>query len=177
MNKGIFLLALFFFVALCFAEAPDYYYKSADESEESSTPPVDTTQKAKKWPRMSLFLHAGLIDAGIGTKIRVAHENRIYLTIDARYQKSLIFQEEYIRIPMLCYIGGNHVHFITGGTFLNYVRGNMSISILGLYGSEIANGINVDIGRHFGIDLILFTPTVWPSETSHALLLAGRLTF
>ena len=75
----------------------------------------------------------------------------------------------------------DHFHFVTGGTLINVVffgtLNSFQYSPFGNYGAEVANGINVDFGKHFGIDILIFTPTIWPSETSHSLLLDFRYVF
>ena len=123
-------------------------------------------QRSSDWPRASFIMHAGFIDIGLGAKIRFSQENGVYMTVDLRYQ---IFQYQFIRIPALFYLGGNNFHFIAGFTVLNAVDASTATG-------EIAAGLNVDIGRHFGIDALAFAP-VGTADNGPSLLLDFRYAF
>ena len=168
MKKSIiFLVILFLSATFCFADEPPPIM------EEQPSQVIDTSMKAagSKWPRAAFLLHAGLIDIGLGAKIRFSHANGIYMTIDLRYQ---IFQFQYIRIPVLVYFGGNHVHFITGHTILNAV--NAPIDYVSV---ELAVGLNIDFGKHWGIDILWFNPTTQEAYdyVGPSLLLDVRFVF
>ena len=62
-------------------------------------------------------------------------------------------------VPLMIYLGGNHVHFITGLTFSVLHGTNNSDEIM------FPLGLNVDIGRHFGIDALLFEPYKYSNPT------------
>lgn len=176
MNKKTFFLAILLSAIFCFAD-----YTNHNETEFK---PTSVTKKNTDWRRTTFFVHAGLFDLGLGLKMRLSRENGVYLTTDIRWQYNIfIAPANYIRIPALFYLGGNHVHFVTGGTIINAIvlsgLDSFQFSPIASYGAEVANGINVDFGKHFGIDLLIFTPTIWPtpSNTSHSLLLDFRYLF
>ena len=172
MNKKIFLLVLLLSAVFCFADQANL--------DETDFQPTSVTKKQVGWRRTTFFVHGGLFDIGAGLKLRFSRENGVYLTTDIRYQYNIVIEpSSYIRIPALFYLGGNHFHFVTGGTIINVVGliESFQFSPIGNYGAEVANGINVDFGRHFGIDLLIFTPTIWPSKPSHSLLLDFRYVF
>ena len=117
-----------------------------------------------RWPRAGFFLHAGVINAGLGVKIRFSHENGIYMTADVRW---VSFQEhDFVHVPFMIYLGGNHVHFITGIT----VRGRNDDENQDV---QVPIGLNCDIGRHFGIDVLYFLPSS-DSRKDKALMLDFR---
>lgn len=174
MNMKIFLGSLLLSAIFCFAD--NVYLDKADLQ------PSMVTKENTGWKRTSFFIHGGLADLGLGMKMRFTRENEVYFTTDIRWQRNPFFvAASYIRIPTLFYLGGNHFHFVTGGTLINFVffgtLTSFQYSPFGNYGAEVANGINVDFGKHFGIDILIFTPTIWPSETSHSLLLDFRYVF
>lgn len=140
-------------------------FSFADEQPQNTNPGSQSVESG--WPRASFIMHAGFIDIGIGAKIRFSQENGVYMTADLRYQ---IFQQyQYIRIPALFYFGGNNFHFIVGFTALNAVDAPTA-------SGEIAAGLNVDIGKHFGIDALAFAP-VGAADNGLSLLLDFRYAF
>ena len=156
MKKIVILLAILLFSAtFSFADetpapAPDYSMRAPETS----------------WPRAAFFLHAGLVDIGLGGKVRFSQENGIYMTVDLRYQ---IFRFEYIRIPALFYLGGNYVHLIAGFTILNAV--NVSEGVSG----EVALGLNFDISEDWGVDILAFAPA--GGTTGSSIMLDVRYVF
>ena len=109
------------------------------------------------WPRARFFIHAGILDAGLGLKLRLSRQNGVYMTADARW---LSFKDQsFMYVPLMIYLGGNHVHFITGLTFSVLHGTNNSDEIM------FPLGLNVDIGRHFGIDALLFEPYKYSNPT------------
>ena len=76
----------------------------------------------------------------------------------------------YIRMPTLFYLGGNHFHFITGATLLNVVFFGDPIG-------ELALGVNWDFNKHWGLNLMMFTPVSFPSSNGASLLLDVRYVF
>ena len=162
MKKTVILFAILLLSAtFCFADEPSQVGTPQPQA-------VDTSMKAsstEEWPRAAFFLHAGLLDAGLGAKIRFSQENGIYMTVDVRYQ---IFRYSYIRLPALFYLGGNHVHFIAGLTLLNAVNAPEA-------SGELALGLNVDINADWGVDILAFAPT--GGYTGSSLLLDIRFVF
>ena len=127
---------------------------------EYSAPTANSnTTKEMPWPRTRLFLHAGYLEAGLGLKIRISKENGIYMTSDVRLGNN------YGLIPMMIYLGGNVVHFITG------------MSMWFTLGADTKNdftmmfplGLNCDLGRHFGIDGLLLLPAENSSKAIFSL--------
>lgn len=157
MKKIVILLAILLFSAT---------FSFADET---AVPAPDSSMRSSEtsWPRAAFFLHAGLVDIGLGGKVRFSDENGIYMTVDLRYQ---IFQFQYIRIPALFYLGGNIFHFVAGFTILNAVN-----AFVEDVSSEISLGINFDINEDWGIDLLAFTPV--GGKTGTSLLLDIRYVF
>ena len=113
--------------------------------------------KDKPWPSARFFIHAGILDAGLGLKLRLSKQNGVYITADARW---LSFKDQsFMYVPLMIYLGGNHVHFITGLTFSVLHGTNNSDEIM------FPLGLNVDIGRHFGIDALFFAPYKYSNPT------------
>ena len=146
MKKTFIFLAVMFFSSV-FCFAEEQLQTANTESQQSVT----------GWPRASFIMHAGFANVGLGAKIRFSQENGVYMTADLRYQ---VFQFKYIRIPVLFYFGGNNFHFIVGSTA----------------SGEMAAGLNVDLGRHWGIDALAFAP-VGASDTGPSVLLDIRYAF
>ena len=67
------------------------------------------------------------------------------------------------------YFGGKNFHFIVGFTALNAVNAPTA-------SGEMAAGLNVDLGRHWGIDALAFAP-VGASDTGPSVLLDIRYAF
>jgi len=150
----IFLAVMLFSSVFSFAE------------EQLQTANTESQQSVTGWPRASFIMHAGFANVGLGAKIRFSQENGVYMTADLRYQ---VFQFKYIRIPVLFYFGGNNFHFIVGFTALNAVNAPTA-------SGEMAAGLNVDLGRHWGIDALAFAP-VGASDTGPSVLLDIRYAF
>ena len=133
------------------SKAPNAGYEYASSTGyEYYTPTAkqNTPKEEKPWPRVRFFIHAGILDAGLGLKLRLSHQNGIYITADTRW---LSFKNDwFVQIPMLIYLGGNHVHFITGVSVM------ATSNTDGPDDAQIPLGLNVDIGRHFGIDALVF---------------------
>ena len=165
MKKAVILLAFLLFSAT-FCLADDF--SSHSTSARTSFPATSTSPEVVyAWPRAACLVHAGLVDIGLGAKIRFSQENGIYMIADLRYQ---IFRFEYIRIPALFYLGGNIFHFVAGFTILNAVNA-FAEDVSG----EISLGINFDINEDWGIDLLAFTPV--GGKTGTSLLLDIRYVF
>ena len=164
MKKAVILLAILLFSAtFCLADE----FSSHSTSASTSFPATSTSQEVVyAWPRAAFFLHAGLVDIGLGGKVRFSQENGIYMTVDLRYQ---IFRFEYIRIPALFYLGGNYVHLIAGFTILNAV--NVSEGASG----EVALGLNFDISEDWGVDILAFAPA--GGTTGSSIMLDVRYVF
>lgn len=128
----IFFIALFLCSTISFAET-------------ASTPAIQTCSER---PITSFFLHAGLLDFGLGMKVRLSQENGVYQTFGLMWQG---YQAMYIRMPILFYLGGNHFHFITGATLINVVSG-------GDPSGELALGVNWDFNDHWGLNFMMFAP-------------------
>lgn len=80
------------------------------------------------------------------------------------------YHSMYIRMPILFYLGGNHIHFIIGATLLNVVS-------FGDPSGELALGVNWDFNDHWGLNLMMFTPVSFPSSTGASLLFEVRYVF
>lgn len=133
------------------------YYKSSPEAKET------------KWPRAAFFLHAGVLDAGLGIKLRLSGQNAIYMTADVRWQS---YQStEQVLIPLLIYLGGNHVHFTTGFTFLNASDSGSEPDL------QTVLGLNCDFGKHFGIDALAILPVLYTGYAKSSLSLDFRFVF
>ena len=119
--------------------------------------PTAKNKANEPWPRARFFIHAGILDAGLGLKLRLSRQNGVYMTADARW---LSFKDQsFMYVPLMIYLGGNHVHFITGLTFSVLHGTNNSDEIM------YPLGLNVDIGRHFGIDALFFAPYKYSNPT------------
>ena len=155
MKKIVILVAILLFSAT---------FSFADET---AVPAPDSSMRSSEtsWPRAAFFLHAGLIDVGLGGKVRFSQENGIYMTVDVRYQ---IFKYEYIRIPALFYFGGNSAHFVVGFTILNAVNAPEAAG-------ELAGGLNFDISEDWGVDILAFAPV--GGDTGTSILLDIRYVF
>lgn len=117
--------------------------------------------------RCHFFLHAGVLDAGLGLKVRLSNENGVYLTFNAMWQS---FKTQYFRVPALIYLGGNNVHFLTGFTLINEAHGADTKT-------EVAAGLNWDINKHWGINAMMFNPVSKRTSTGASLLLDARYVF
>lgn len=146
----IFFIALFLCSTISFAET-------------ASTPAIQTCSER---PITSFFLHAGLLDFGLGMKVRLSQENGIYQTLGLMWQG---YHSMYIRMPILFYLGGNHIHFIIGATLLNVVS-------FGDPSGELALGVNWDFNDHWGLNFMTFVP-VFGGGTGGSLLLDVRYVF
>lgn len=146
----LFLIALFLCSTISFAET-------------ASTPAIQTCSER---PITSFFLHAGLLDFGLGMKVRLSQENGIYQTLGLMWQG---YHSMYIRMPILFYLGGNYIHFITGATLLNVVSdGDPS--------GELALGVNLDLNDHWGLNFMMFAP-VFGGGAGGSLLFDVRYVF
>ena len=124
--------------------APSAGYEYYAPTAKPSTP-----KEEKPWPRARFFIHAGILDAGLGLKLRLSRQNGIYITADTRW---LSFKNDwFLHIPMLIYLGGNHVHFISGFSVMATTSAENADE------AQLTIGLNCDIGRHFGIDALIFT--------------------
>ena len=122
--------------------------------------PTAKSKANEPWSRASFFIHAGILDAGLGLKLRLSRQNGVYITADARW---LSFNNKsFMHVPLMFYLGGNHVHFITGLSILAWSSNESSDNY------QFPIGLNVDIGKHFGIDGLFFAP----SKSSHSTSLA-----
>ena len=122
--------------------------------------PTAKSKADEPWSRASFFIHAGILDAGLGLKLRLSRQNGVYITADARW---LSFNNKsFMHVPLMFYLGGNHVHFITGLSILAWSSNESSDNY------QFPIGLNVDIGKHFGIDGLFFAP----SKSSHSVSLA-----
>lgn len=155
----IFFIALFLCSVTCFADTGDVMASSHNSTV--------TTQNSEEESRTSFFLHAGFIDLGLGMKVRLSKENGVYATLGLMWQA---FHIQYIRIPLLFHFGGNHIHFIVGATLLNAVSSGDTNGEAGL-------GINWDFNKHWGLNLMMFTPVSFPSSNGASLLLDVRYVF
>lgn len=130
---------------------PGYEYSShtqPTQGKEYSTQSSNSKETKTTWRRVGFFLHAGIQNVGMGLKFRFSRENGVYMTLDARW---LSYQNRNdILFPLMMYLGGNYVHFITGTT-IQYSSSNGSSNNL-----QIPLGLNCDIGRHLGIDALMF---------------------
>lgn len=124
------------------------YTAQAQQNQQSATK-SKSNDTGIRWRRVGFFLHAGFKDAGLGLKIRFSRENGVYMAIDARW---LSYEnKERLIFPMMIYLGGNYVHFITG-TSLSITTNNG----VGSNDINVPIGLNCDIGRHFGMDAVYF---------------------
>ena len=161
MNKMIkILVALLVSAVVSFADnwssnsewnAPKDSVQTVPTEKDSSK--TSAVKEEPKWGKSGFFLHGGLLDIGLGTIIHLSDQNGVYLTADLRWQGFIYTQ--YIRIPLLVYMGGNNGHFVIGTTLLN-ARSEGDATL------EVALGFNVDFGRHCGIDILVFSPLDYP---------------
>ncbi|MBO7513623.1 hypothetical protein [Fibrobacter sp. UWB10] len=126
-----------------------------------------TSESAWSESRCRFFLHAGLLDAGLGLKVRLSHENGVYLTFNAMWQS---FHTQYFRVPAMIYLGGNNIHFLTGFTLINKAHASDTKT-------EVAAGLNWDFNEHWGLNGMMFTPVSKRSSTGSSLLLDVRYAF
>ena len=152
--KTLFVCVLIF-SALCCA-------KSTDSKKAS------TTSNTSSSSRCHFFLHAGLLDAGLGLKVRVSQENGVYMTFDMMWQQ--FRSQQYLRVPALIYLGGNNFHFLTGFTLINEARGADTKT-------EVAAGFNWDFNEHWGLSGMMFNPVSKRAHTGKSLLLDVRYVF
>lgn len=125
------------------------------------------TESARSESRCHFFLHAGLLDAGLGLKVRLSQENGVYMTFDMMWQR---FRTQYLRVPALIYLGGNNFHFLTGFTLINEAQGADTKT-------EVAAGFNWDFNEHWGLNGMMFNPVSKRASTGKSLLLDVRYTF
>lgn len=143
--------------------------QNAKQPQENAYYTSSSEAKAAKWPRAAFFLHAGILDAGLGIKLRLSGQNAIYMTADVRWQS---YQStEQVLIPLLIYLGGNHVHFITGFTFLNASDSGSEPDL------QTVLGLNCDFGKHFGIDALVILPVLYSGYAQSSLSLDFRFVF
>ena len=127
-------------------QAAGYEYYSPSTKNKTAEKKAD-----EPWPRARFFIHAGILDAGLGLKLRLSRQNGIYVTADARWIS--FNSNDFVHVPFLIFLGGNHVHFITGTSILIANSASHSSNV------QIPLGLNCDIGRHFGIDALFFAPS------------------
>ena len=129
---------------------------------------TSTTSNTSSNSRCHFFLHAGLLDAGLGLKVRVSQENGVYMTFDMMWQQ--FRSQQYLRVPALIYLGGNNFHFLTGFTLINEARGADTKT-------EVAAGFNWDFNEHWGLSGMMFNPVSKRAPTGKTLLLDVRYVF
>ena len=118
------------------------------------------------WRRFAFFLHGGYLTAGLGFKIRLGQENRIYMAADLRW---VSFRgDDYMYMPLMFYFGGNNIHFITGVT----IKGGSDEESQEI---QVPIGVNYDFGKHFGIDGLFILPST--KKFNGALMLDARVVF
>lgn len=160
MNKlKTFLACLLLLSTACLAAKPSETNKKTESKK--------STQTTSDNSRCHFFLHAGLLDAGLGLKVRLSNENGVYLTFDMMWQK---YRAQYIRVPALIYMGGNNFHFLTGFTLINKARGADTKT-------EVAGGFNWDFNEHWGLNGAMFTPVSKRATTGTSYLLDVRYAF
>ena len=139
---------------------------NAAPNTESNQPSSNTQAETTTWRIMAFFLHGGYLTAGLGFKIRLGQENRTYMTADLRW---VSFRgEDYVYLPLMFYVGGNSLHFITGAT----IRGGSDDESQEF---QFPIGVNYDFGKHFGIDGLFILPS--SKHFNGALMLDARLVF
>ena len=127
----------------------------------------NTQAEKTNWRRFAFFLHGGYLTAGLGFKIRFGSENRIYMTADLRW---LSFRDEnFMHLPIMFYFGGNSMHFFTGVT----IRGGSDDDPQEF---QVPIGLNIDFGKHFGIDGLFILPSS-TKRFNGALSLDARVVF
>ena len=140
--------------------------KSVSKKKESK----ESTQESAEFSNSSrwrFFLHAGLLDAGLGLKLRLSKENGVYMTFDMMWQQ---FRTQYVRVPALIYLGGNNFHFLTGFTLVNEAHGADTKT-------EVSAGFNWDFNQHWGLNGAMFTPVSKRASTGTSYLLDIRYVF
>jgi len=131
-----------------------------------NSPASNTQAETTTWRGMAFFLHGGYLTAGLGFKIRLGQENRTYMTADLRW---VSFRgEDYVYLPLMFYVGGNSLHFITGAT----IRGGSDEDAQEF---QFPIGVNYDFGKHFGIDGLFILPS--SKHFNGALMLDARFAF
>ena len=131
-----------------------------------NSPASKTQAETTTWRGMAFFLHGGYLTAGLGFKIRLGQENRTYMTADLRW---VSFRgEDYVYLPLMFYVGGNSLHFITGAT----IRGGSDEDAQEF---QFPIGVNYDFGKHFGIDGLFILPS--SKHFNGALMLDARFAF
>ena len=140
----------------------------AIENNATANSPSSNSQAEKtNWRRFAFFLHGGYLTAGLGFKIRFGSENRIYMTADLRW---LSFRDEnFMHLPIMFYFGGNSMHFFTGVT----IRGGSDEDPQEF---QVPIGLNIDFGKHFGIDGLFILPSS-TKRFNGALSLDARVVF
>lgn len=163
----ILFACLLLLTTTCFAAKSSAVKKSESKKTESQ----NTTQNSSEFSNSSrshFFLHAGLLDAGLGLKVRLSKENGVYLTFNMMWQQ--FRSQQYLRVPALIYLGGNNFHFLTGFTLINEARGADTKT-------EVAAGFNWDFNEHWGLSGMMFNPVSKRAPTGKTLLLDVRYVF
>ena len=150
----------------CFAAKSSAAKKPESEKTESKES-TQTSSEFSNSSRCRFFLHAGLLDAGLGLKVRLSKENGVYMTFDMMWQK---FHAQYIRVPALLYMGGNNFHFLTGFTLVNEASGADTKT-------EVSAGFNWDFNQDWGLNGAMFTPVSKRTTTGTSYLLDIRYVF
>ena len=140
--------------------------QNAIQNESESSPASNSEAKKTNWRRFAFFLHGGYLTAGLGFKIRLGQENRIYMAADLRW---VSFRgDDYMYMPLMFYLGGNNIHFITGVT----IKGGSDEESQEI---QVPIGVNYDFGKHFGIDGLFILPST--KKFNGALMLDARVVF
>lgn len=140
--------------------------QNAIQNESESSPASNSEAKKTNWRRFAFFLHGGYLTAGLGFKIRLGQENRIYMAADLRW---VSFRgDDYMYMPLMFYFGGNNIHFITGVT----IKGGSDEESQEI---QVPIGVNYDFGKHFGIDGLFILPST--KKFNGALMLDARVVF
>ena len=159
-------------IAMETATAPSDPNKTSNEipkttqNESESSPASNSEAKKTNWRRFAFFLHGGYLTAGLGFKIRLGQENRIYMAADLRW---VSFRgDDYMYMPLMFYFGGNNIHIITGVT----IKGGSDEESQEI---QVPIGVNYDFGKHFGIDGLFILPST--KKFNGALMLDARVVF
>ena len=140
--------------------------QNAIQNESESLPASNSQAEKTNWRRFAFFLHGGYLTAGLGFKIRLGQENRIYMAADLRW---VSFRgDDYMYMPLMFYFGGNNIHFITGVT----IKGGSDEESQEI---QVPIGVNYDFGKHFGIDGLFILPST--KKFNGALMLDARVVF
>jgi hypothetical protein len=129
--------------------SPAYYVAYSPTAQQNQQTSTKSNNTGIRWRRVGFFLHGGIKNAGLGLKIRFSQENGVYMTLDTRWLSYDNINR--ILFPMMIYLGGNYVHFITGSSISMTSDNGVSSSDI-----NIPIGLNCDIGRHFGMDALYF---------------------